>query len=418
MRSPDWFASVQHCTSERVSKDGATRAKKAFTAVCLVAAGALLPAVSHAAMNPAERAALVDLYNTTGGPDWLTQGTWLVGDPCDNSWDGITCNADRTSVIQIYLPYNNMTGSLPSLSSFPNLLYFLVNNNQLTGTIPSLINNPALVGFNVSNNQLTGSIPAMTEQTAWNTFNVSYNQLTGSLPELTGVGVATLRTFAAEHNQLTGTIPSFTGADRLLSFRVGYNKLSGSIPTAPPNERFQTYYEPKSEVCPNFLSPSTGSANDLIWDSATLTTPWSSECTVAPTPEPVNDSASTNQGQAVSIDLRANDTPSAPSTSLTLPSIVQQPANGTVTVDASGLASYTPNAGFNGTDTFSYEVCQEEPIRTCATAQVTVVVNAVVTPPGPSTTATPVPALGGLGALLLTGLIAGAAGYKRRKKSA
>ena len=437
MRIPDWLASVQRCTSERVSKDGAAGAKHALSALCLIAAGAL-PAVAQAAMNPAERAALVDLYNNNGGPTWSFQGTWLAGDPCDNSWYGILCTADRTSVRGIFLPGHNLTGSLSSLESFPNLeqvyvsgnqltgsipafgpnsklLGFVAENNQLSGTIPPLTGFPDLQAFNVAGNQLTGSIPVLTGQTAWNTFNVANNQLTGPLPELTGPGLASLRIFSAEYNQLRGAIPSFADAVELVSFRVGYNRLSGSIPVAPSNPSFATYFEPNSAVCPNFLSPSTGSANDLVWDSATRSTPWSADCTAPPSPAPVNDSASTAQGEPVTIDLRANDSAASPATGLTDPSIVQQPANGTVTINGSGLAVYTPHAGFTGTDSFSYEVCQEEPIRTCATAQVTVVVNAVVSPPGPRA-ATPVPAVGGLGALLLTGLVAGAAGLVRRKK--
>ena len=35
---------------------------------------------------------------------------------------------------------------------------------------------------------------------------------------------------------------------------------------------------------------------------------------------------------------------------------VTQGANGTVTFTAAGLLTYTPNANFNGTDTFSYTV--------------------------------------------------------------
>jgi hypothetical protein len=34
-----------------------------------------------------------------------------------------------------------------------------------------------------------------------------------------------------------------------------------------------------SALCPNFLSPSTGTANDLAWNTATGSTPWSKNCT-------------------------------------------------------------------------------------------------------------------------------------------
>ena len=36
--------------------------------------------------------ALVDLYNATGGGSrWVNRTSWLIGDPCINSWHGITC---------------------------------------------------------------------------------------------------------------------------------------------------------------------------------------------------------------------------------------------------------------------------------------------------------------------------------------
>jgi hypothetical protein len=52
-----------------------------------------------AQLQPVQTAALVDLYNATGGPNWhstcgagVGNGNWLVGDPCQNSWAGVTCS--------------------------------------------------------------------------------------------------------------------------------------------------------------------------------------------------------------------------------------------------------------------------------------------------------------------------------------
>lgn len=49
------------------------------------------------------------------------------------------------------------------------------------------------------------------------------------------------------------------------------------------------------------------------------------------------------------------------------------PANGTATMNADGTFVYTPNANYNGTDTFTYEVCDEG--GNCVIATVTIVVN-------------------------------------------
>ena len=70
-----------------------------------------------------------------------------------------------------------------------------------------------------------------------------------------------------------------------------------------------------------------------------------------------NDSASTNAGQAVVIDVTANDTDLDDGLDLATVVITQQPANGTLTVNATtGRVTYTPNLGFYGTDTFRYTI--------------------------------------------------------------
>lgn len=53
---------------------------------------------------------------------------------------------------------------------------------------------------------------------------------------------------------------------------------------------------------------------------------------------------------------------------------VTQPANGSVNVSDTGVVTYTPNTGFIGTDTFTYEVCDVSNPALCDTATVTVVV--------------------------------------------
>ena len=59
-------------------------------------------------------------------------------------------------------------------------------------------------------------------------------------------------------------------------------------------------------------------------------------------------------------------------------------ANGTVTIDpVTGVATYTPDPDFNGTDTFDYVVCDDgNPLPSlCDTATVTIIVDPVNDPP-------------------------------------
>ncbi|BAV05896.1 gliding motility-associated C-terminal domain-containing protein [Filimonas lacunae] len=73
-------------------------------------------------------------------------------------------------------------------------------------------------------------------------------------------------------------------------------------------------------------------------------------------PVAVNDSAQTNAQSPVTFSLTNNDTDAdgtvIPSTTI----ITQQPAHGNASVDASGNATYSPNAGFYGRDTLRYTV--------------------------------------------------------------
>lgn len=95
--------------------------------------------------------------------------------------------------------------------------------------------------------------------------------------------------------------------------------------------------------------------------------------TVAPAneaPLAANDSASVNAGQTVSIDVLANDSdPEGDGISLVS---VTQPANGSAQL-AGNQVSYTANADFSGTDTFSYTITDTAGNQ--ATAQVTVSVT-------------------------------------------
>jgi len=53
---------------------------------------------------------------------------------------------------------------------------------------------------------------------------------------------------------------------------------------------------------------------------------------------------------------------------------VTPPRNGTIAIDpVTGEVTYTPDAGFSGTDTFEYSVCDDD--GDCGTAMVTVTVN-------------------------------------------
>lgn len=87
------------------------------------------------------------------------------------------------------------------------------------------------------------------------------------------------------------------------------------------------------------------------------------------------DSATTFGSGAVTIDLVSNDTDSDGVPVFTSVNIVTQPANGTVVNLGNGLVQYTPNAGFAGTDSFTYNLMDDDG-DVSNTASVTVTVQA------------------------------------------
>ncbi|NIM15780.1 MAG: Two component regulator three Y domain protein, partial [Candidatus Aminicenantes bacterium] len=49
-----------------------------------------------------------------------------------NTWHGVTCNQENTTVIRIELAHNQLKGKLPhGLSKLSNLESLVLNNNQL-----------------------------------------------------------------------------------------------------------------------------------------------------------------------------------------------------------------------------------------------------------------------------------------------
>jgi len=285
---------------------------------------ALAASVAEAAIPAAERQALTDIYNGTGGAGWTdNSGGWVgfVGDEC--TWFGVTCNGAGDTVTAIDLNANNLTGSLPatlnnltglvtfyvndnpltgpipSLAGLNNLAVFIVYNNQLTGSIPSLAGLTNLVYFYVSNNQLTGPIPSLAGLTNLAYFGVYGNQLTGPIPSLAGLtnlagfyaynnqlsgpipslaGLTNLARFWVNNNQLTGPIPSLAGLNNLAYFRVNNNQLSGNVPAVPAPTN--ALVNGGSRLCPNYLNQTA----DAAWDTATGSAPWYDLCTAAPIP--------------------------------------------------------------------------------------------------------------------------------------
>jgi hypothetical protein len=90
-------------------------------------------------------------------------------------------------------------------------------------------------------------------------------------------------------------------------------------------------------------------------------------------PDADGDSATTNEDDSVTVDVLANDSdPDGDSLSV---SGLSDPSNGSVANNGDGTVTYTPNGGFAGSDSFTYDAC--DPGGLCDQATVTITVTAV-----------------------------------------
>ncbi|HET6969404.1 MAG TPA: tandem-95 repeat protein, partial [Ornithinibacter sp.] len=91
---------------------------------------------------------------------------------------------------------------------------------------------------------------------------------------------------------------------------------------------------------------------------------------VADPPVAVADSASTPASQGVTIDVAANDSDPDGDLAPATVTVTTAPSTGTAVPNGDGTVTYTPAAGFSGSDAFTYRICDAAAV--CATATVTV----------------------------------------------
>ncbi len=230
----------------------------------LLAVVFLAPSVpTWGAIPVPERNALIAVYNSTDGANWLHPDNWRDGADfaapgTECTWYGVVCNASEDAVIRLVLNVNWLSGTLPGqlgdlssltelslygnsltgvipteLGSLSALFSLSLNNNQLEGSIPAELGSiAALEEVNLQNNRLTGAIPSELESTNLYTLNLSSNQLTGSIPPWLG-NMSNLQYLELDSNDLSGSIPPELGSLPLLStLSARGNRLTGTIPAA------------------------------------------------------------------------------------------------------------------------------------------------------------------------------------------
>jgi hypothetical protein len=218
-----------------------------------MAFGLVLYSISSAVSQ--DSLALIDLYNATGGNQWVNATNWLTTAPLD-TWNGVRVRngrvqrldlssnhltgnlppsiGDLTALTGLGLPDNQLSGPLqPTLASLSSLTGLELGHNQLSGNLPSWLGDHSLINIDLNNNQFNGEIPsAISNHVNIATLNLSDNHLTGNLPAFLG-HLSNLLLLDLSGNQLSGGIPDSLGNCTSLSvFNLSNNQLTNSIPSS------------------------------------------------------------------------------------------------------------------------------------------------------------------------------------------
>ena len=214
------------------------------------------PQLVPATGDPADdRAALIALFNITGGPNWTRNKNWATDKPLQD-WENVTTDSHGRVMI-LDLSENGLTGSLPpemgkltnlrelwlygnllggslppELGRLANLRVMVIRQNQFSGPVPDELGRlTSLQNLDVSENQLSGPIPSQIgNMGALEFVSLSGNQIRGPIPPELG-NLSSLKTLKLENNLLTGAIPPQLGnLGSLQLLNLQFNDLSGCIP--------------------------------------------------------------------------------------------------------------------------------------------------------------------------------------------
>ena len=215
----------------------------------------MTPSVVQPTGPDSDRAALIALYDATGGANWTNRTNWLSDEPLEH-WYGVTTD-DGGRVTQLLLRENNLNGPIPaavgnltglvrldfqgnrlsgsipgSLGNLSNLEQLRLYDNQLSGSVPTWLGNLSnLQWLNLRTNGFTDGIPAELGRLSNLTYlNLGANDLTGTIPSDLG-NLSNLQWLILRTNGFTDGIPAELGRlSNLTYLNLGANDLTGTIP--------------------------------------------------------------------------------------------------------------------------------------------------------------------------------------------
>ncbi|SFK34832.1 Ig-like domain-containing protein, partial [Lysobacter sp. cf310] len=300
------------------------------------------------------------------------------GNDSDTETTPVSISIDATDDAGAVLPFAGGTVPNVTVNDTTNGVAVAIGVNA---TAPTIVSNGGLTGL-IANPDGSFTVPASSAPGA---YTVTYRICTlpatspatcddANVPVVVGPDAVDDTATTPQNTTLNATV---TGGD---SAPVGsvYGLVTGTSNGTLTLNADGTYtYVPNA----NYSGPDSFSyrlclpaPNGSVCDIATV-----SITVGGNTVTPVDDSASTPQNTPVGINVVGNDTTTGAPLNPASVSIVTAPTNGSVTCDSAGLCTYTPNAGFSGSDSFVYRVCDvSTPTPVCANATATVTVAQAV----------------------------------------
>jgi len=200
--------------------------------------------------------ALVKLYDSTDGDNWIHKKNWKNG-PI-SGWHGVKVSEGR--VVELRLIWNNLKGSIPpEIGNLENLTHLSLKFNQLTEIPPEIGKLKILNALRLNNNQLTEIPSEIGKLENLIHLDLSINQLIEIPPEIGNL--ENLTELRLNNNHLIEIPPEIGNLKKLTHLILAGNYLFGIPPEIGNLENLTRLYLTNNQLIE--IPPEVGNLENL-----------------------------------------------------------------------------------------------------------------------------------------------------------